>query len=758
MIMKRHLRFKLFSPGGLRILLISFAAFSLVFSLILVGSYMNHSLTVANDLVVQRTISLADTLQAKLKALFLSASTLYQDQGVFNWINASQITSELDIAMVQATGKFMQSNLEVKGMVLYNKKEQRIYEIRRSDKRLYRNINQFAEEDVKLMIQDPQVQQLRYQLISYRGEDALAFLLPHSAYKAEECSALVLIYSPDAIANNVSNVLISDPLDGSTTFVTTADGRVVMGNAHSQQLDAAKLLSHDADASALWHSLLTTGYLAHRHDLTLQDWTVYSVLYVDSFLMSHMPFVKIMLVSIMLLAVILVIFFITYAYLIHQPYSRLAVDLISKLPNEAQETISPEETRQDVLTELRGSINYLLRQVTAIEENAHHQLKHSQFNAWVNTLGNERQMDVDQSAFFPEAHVQMGVVRIVGYKAQRLDYFTQRSLRQEVGNLLRSELTNRWPHAWCVDMGDGTFVLFINAPALVPDALLQELSTAVERLDGMLHVAVCCAVSHVMAPSEPAMPSVYRQLYKASFLGMTNASKAVYTLSDYERYCRSASEEDNQQITQAIIDAIRNGETGEADTAIVKFTMSLANLPLSAQQSSIYSLYMALFYHFSRYLTLADYETCQNYLADSHDLSVLESNLKGLCRSIRQEILPSEAASAQWHSIILDISEYIQNNIADPQLSVDMIAQKEGYSANYIRSMFKTYVGVSISDYIREKRIETACRLLVTSSAPITQVMECSGFSNKSSFFTQFKAQTGFTPNEYRIHHSEEDQ
>ena len=88
--MKRYLRFKLFSPGGLRILLISFAAFSLVFSLILVGSYMNHSLTVANDLVVQRAISLADTLQAKLKALFLSASTLYQDQGVFNWINASQ--------------------------------------------------------------------------------------------------------------------------------------------------------------------------------------------------------------------------------------------------------------------------------------------------------------------------------------------------------------------------------------------------------------------------------------------------------------------------------------------------------------------------------------------------------------------------------------------------------------------------------------------------------------------------------------------
>lgn len=79
-----------------------------------------------------------------------------------------------------------------------------------------------------------------------------------------------------------------------------------------------------------------------------------------------------------------------------------------------------------------------------------------------------------------------------------------------------------------------------------------------------------------------------------------------------------------------------------------------------------------------------------------------------------------------------------------------MIAQRGGYSVNYVRSMFKTYVGTSISDYIRDQRIDTACRLLETSAVSLTKVMECSGYTSKSSFFTQFKSKTGLTPTEYR--------
>lgn len=743
---KKFFRLRFLSPRRVRSFVGIFAILFLVCSLLLVGSYLDHSLAVANEIVVSRTSSLAESLQAKLKALFLSANMLYQEQGVFNWINASQSDSQLDVAMVQAVGNFMQSNLDVEGLVLYNQKQQRIYEVTRTDKKLYRSLDGFTESDILALIANPR-QLLSYQLVEYRQRTMLAFSLPYSAYATEHNCRLVFIFDPNTIASHVDNVLSSDPLDGSSTFVVTGEHQLVMG-CMPQALDLNVLTAQAPSTVPYWLSFLQNGYLFCKQSLALQDWTVCSVLYMDSFLSSHMPFLNFLFVCMLAFCLFMVICFIIHTYLMNAPFSRLADDLVAQLPSEAQTAINSEKERQDALEKLHSSIHYLLSQVTTIKQSAHEQLISNQFNAWVNTLCSDRQMDADQSAFFPYPQLQMGLIRIIGYDTQQPDYFKQRSLRQEVDCLLRINLLQHYPFARCVDMGDGTFSLFVNAQELSTSKVVAHLTEVIQQLNDMLHITACCAVSDLLSPNSTALPSIYRSLYKASFLSM--AHKTVCTLQDYEAYCRTRPDEDEQQLTQDILNFTQSGNISAANRAIEKYCLLISELSSAERRSSVYSLYFSLFFTFSKQLAAGDYQSCMDVLSDCCNLSRVEGNLQDLCLAISQRIVSNAETSAQWHSIILDISEYIQNNIADPQLSVEMIAQRVGYSVNYVRSMFKTYVGTSISDYIRDQRIDTACRLLETSAVSLTKVMECSGYTNKSSFFTQFKSKTGLTPTEYR--------
>ena len=67
------------------------------------------------------------------------------------------------------------------------------------------------------------------------------------------------------------------------------------------------------------------------------------------------------------------------------------------------------------------------------------------------------------------------------------------------------------------------------------------------------------------------------------------------------------------------------------------------------------------------------------------------------------------------------------------------------------RSFFnKKITSKSVSDYINEVRIEKAKKLLETSNASISEIVEQTGFSSSNYFYIYFKKTNGVTPNEYK--------
>lgn len=96
------------------------------------------------------------------------------------------------------------------------------------------------------------------------------------------------------------------------------------------------------------------------------------------------------------------------------------------------------------------------------------------------------------------------------------------------------------------------------------------------------------------------------------------------------------------------------------------------------------------------------------------------------------------------------VLEYIDENFRY-ELDVRALAQKTGYSYDRFRHVFKEQTGLAPGEYITEKRIGMAKKLIQNDiNASLTYIAYECGFSTSSHFSNAFKASTGLSPAQYR--------
>lgn len=98
---------------------------------------------------------------------------------------------------------------------------------------------------------------------------------------------------------------------------------------------------------------------------------------------------------------------------------------------------------------------------------------------------------------------------------------------------------------------------------------------------------------------------------------------------------------------------------------------------------------------------------------------------------------------------IHEVKKYVELNIKD-DLSLKELSQIACVSPAYFSSVFKKYVGITLSEYIAKKRIEYAIQLIKTTDKYFTEIATQSGFNNSTNFIKSFKKFTGLTPSEFK--------
>lgn len=95
------------------------------------------------------------------------------------------------------------------------------------------------------------------------------------------------------------------------------------------------------------------------------------------------------------------------------------------------------------------------------------------------------------------------------------------------------------------------------------------------------------------------------------------------------------------------------------------------------------------------------------------------------------------------------VQEYIQKNYGR-DLSVETLAATVYLTPDYLSRLFKKTIGQSLSQYLRQVRMEQACTLLLHTGKKVIDVGSAVGYPNYSYFCQSFREYYGKSPEKYR--------
>ena len=155
------------------------------------------------------------------------------------------------------------------------------------------------------------------------------------------------------------------------------------------------------------------------------------------------------------------------------------------------------------------------------------------------------------------------------------------------------------------------------------------------------------------------------------------------------------------------------------------------------------------------------------YITKPFDFRVLKQSITSLLKS-RQTLKNIYSGSQSQEGKITDLKaktpdekllekvmKVINDNISNPELSVEMIAEEVGVSRVHLHRKLRQLTNQTTRDLIRNQRITQAAKLLKEKKMPIAEVAYFVGFSSPAHFTTSFKAMYGMSPSQYTNHNNE---
>ena len=95
------------------------------------------------------------------------------------------------------------------------------------------------------------------------------------------------------------------------------------------------------------------------------------------------------------------------------------------------------------------------------------------------------------------------------------------------------------------------------------------------------------------------------------------------------------------------------------------------------------------------------------------------------------------------------VREYIDGHLAE-NVELDAMANLTGLSRSHFSRAFKKSVGIPPHNYLMQRRLEHAQKLLAETDVPLAQIALESGFGDQSHFSRRFRVSLGMTPRSYR--------
>lgn len=722
----------------------------MLFGIIFCGAYMQRCFSDALVSLETRVNQVAGLTANRFRSMILSSYNIYSDRRVYNWIESTSNSGTDDVNMMSAVSSFLRADMNLLAIILYNSQNGYLYV---SGLHIYRKLDSYPESSIKELIDKANACAFEFTPIQYEGRQSLAFMLPTGLFAEGETKGFVItVYDVSIVADSVTLMFQKqDNPSGSYLFIEDTDGKsVIMGNAP----EGYSHMEEEANSTdRLVAFLLSNKQMMVCKAIPTLKWSICGIMRPSAFTESYIPFLRIIVLMLLLLFLILSVTALLYSHYLKAPYTQIVQRIQEALPeNEAR----PQEDAADgtILMELQAGVNYLLQQLAQQSSDDAPVGIDSQMLEWANALGMTKQVDINFERYFSTAYVVMGLVDIGWNESISGDFFTKRRIRHELCESIRSYLQSLSEQSYCISGEDGILLILCGTAQDNGEQIQEYLEKMTRQI--FSHQKRPLRIGYTILERAELTESndIYARLFQ-----MISTSGEKNTVSQLKNGLISTDElrkMDEQFLEQMVQHLLKGNEMAFHTTLSVLNSMNDMR-STADQRAFLQQLSRRILEAFDGGLSSQQKELlCVGWQQDMEEIELYRIILD-MCQPLFHLNLGSPETRKRWHDAALEICMYIHENISNPQLSVETIAEKEGYSVNYIRSMFKTYIGISLSDYIRQERISLACNLLQNERVPVAEIVTMCGFSNRSSFFTIFKKTMGMTPAEYRRQYESEE-
>jgi AraC family transcriptional regulator len=115
-------------------------------------------------------------------------------------------------------------------------------------------------------------------------------------------------------------------------------------------------------------------------------------------------------------------------------------------------------------------------------------------------------------------------------------------------------------------------------------------------------------------------------------------------------------------------------------------------------------------------------------------------------------VVPIEAPakiSALPGNKLARVKDFVESSL-DQDLTLESLAREAGYSRAHFLRMFREAMGTTPHQYVMQRRIAHAEKLLSENDLGVAEIAVACGFSSQAHLTLAFRKQTGLTPAEYR--------
>ena len=195
--------------------------------------------------------------------------------------------------------------------------------------------------------------------------------------------------------------------------------------------------------------------------------------------------------------------------------------------------------------------------------------------------------------------------------------------------------------------------------------------------------------------------------------------------------------------------------TGDLDEVVYFVDEFFGKLDGGAMKSRIFRQYITMDAYFSIVDFLKGLGLQKDEIeAPDQDSSILQDEKSAMDYIVRimnkALVLREKKASSRYEDVVSEVIHYIEDNYAQEELSLNLLASHVNFSPNHLSMIFSQQTGQTLIRYLTDYRMNRAKELLRCSSKKSSVISMEIGYKDPHYFSYLFKKTQGMTPTQYR--------